>query len=282
MGTSHVTVTWSVWQSPCFNKSSAHIYWCCVHSCRGSNQSCDYQICLQVQQTQPARLFLVWICLQVQQTWPARLLKWEAAHGSSSLNCIQMQFCNSTVARTPNQTCGFWTWTKFLVQFGVWTGFAPVPNRTCITTKPVGTCRQVWVRVTPGSNYVDPCENPYPPSGYRFLAGMGMGTSESTQGLPMHFTVCSGCAATCLINPELSFEIISSVISWLISLQHRMCCILIILSESFTIATSGSWVICVANLQTQFASHFWQTLMSLSCDIGQSCPSPWPCRNSKI
>ena len=84
-------------------------------------QSCDYQICLQVQQTQPARLFLVWIylqvqqtwpatlflfqicsqvqqtrparlflvqiCLQVQQTWPARLLKCEAVHSSSSLNC---------------------------------------------------------------------------------------------------------------------------------------------------------------------------------------------------
>jgi len=41
-------------------------------------------------------------------------------------------------------------------------------NRTCITTKPMGTCRWVQVRVTPGSNYVDPCENPYPPSGYGY------------------------------------------------------------------------------------------------------------------
>ena len=156
-GTSHVTVTWSVWQSPCFNESSTHIYWCCVYSCGGSNQSCDSQICLQVQQTQPARLFLVRICLQVQQTWPAtlflfwicsqvqqtrpaRLLKREAVHGSSSLNCVQMQFCNSTVAQTANQTCSLvlwscWTWTELPVWFGVWTRFALVLNQTCILTQ---------------------------------------------------------------------------------------------------------------------------------------------------
>jgi len=57
-----------------------------------------------------------------------------------------------------------------------------------INTKPMGTRRWVWVRVTPGSDYVDPCKNPYPQSGYGFLAGTGTGTSESTQGLPMHFT----------------------------------------------------------------------------------------------
>jgi hypothetical protein len=55
-------------------------------------------------------------------------------------------------------------------------------------TKPMGTCLWVWVRVTPGSTHVDPCENPYPPSGRGFLAGTGPGTSKSTWGLPVHFT----------------------------------------------------------------------------------------------
>jgi len=57
-------------------------------------------------------------------------------------------------------------------------------------TKPAGTRLWVQVRVTPGSTHVDPCKNPYPPSGCGFLVGTGLGTSKSTWGLPMHFTNC--------------------------------------------------------------------------------------------
>jgi len=57
-----------------------------------------------------------------------------------------------------------------------------------MTAKPVGMHLQVRVRVDPGFTCVDPCENLYPLSGYGFLVGMGLGTSKSTRGLPMHFT----------------------------------------------------------------------------------------------
>jgi hypothetical protein len=59
-----------------------------------------------------------------------------------------------------------------------------------MTARPTGMHLQVRVRVDLGFTCVDPCENPYPPSGYRFLVGTGPGTSKSTQGLPVHFTIC--------------------------------------------------------------------------------------------
>ena len=145
---------------------------------RGSNQSCDSQICLEVQQTWPARLFLVQICLHVQQTWPATLFLFQIClqvQHTWPVRLFLVQICfrldlwgfwnekqrtvpvvwtafkcssamNSTVARTANQTCSSvpwscWTWTELLVQFGVWTRFALVPNQTCITTKPTGRYR---------------------------------------------------------------------------------------------------------------------------------------------
>jgi len=77
-----------------------------------------------------------------------------------------------------------------------------VTMQDSITTKITGTCLRVQVGVTPGSTYVDPCENPYPLSRYRFLVGTGPGTSKSTQGLPMHFTnwLCATGGVNCVIS----------------------------------------------------------------------------------
>jgi hypothetical protein len=70
--------------------------------------------------------------------------------------------------------------------------YSPVPTSphqdSTITKKTRGSCMRVRVWVYPGVQLHRPAKNPYPPSGYRFLAGPGPGTSKSTRGLPVQFT----------------------------------------------------------------------------------------------
>jgi len=149
--------TWNCWPSGFWpHESSTHIYWCCVHCCKVDCKGAAVNVNSCVDQIRAVTPRITcrsngldlrgFSCsgfarrsnrLNLQGFWNLNS-RHETAHGSSGLNRIQMWFCNSTVARTANQTCSSvpwscWTWTELLVRFGVWTGFAPVLNQTSAT-----------------------------------------------------------------------------------------------------------------------------------------------------
>ena len=64
-----------------------------------------------------------------------------------------------------------------------------IPPRGKRTRQEPVPLKWVRVQVNPQVQIPIPTKNPYPPSGYRFLAGMGLGTPKSTQGLPVQFTI---------------------------------------------------------------------------------------------
>ena len=148
--------TWNCWPSgfwPC--ESSTHIYWCCVDqiravtprfACRSNRLDLQGFSCSKFARRSNGLNLRSFSCsgfarrsnrLNLQGFWNP-ISRCETVCGSSGLNHVQTWFCNSTVARTANRTCGsvpwsYWTWTELLVQFGVWTGFALVLNRTSAT-----------------------------------------------------------------------------------------------------------------------------------------------------
>ena len=52
---------------------------------------------------------------------------------------------------------------------------------------------RVRVRVTPGSKWTDPLQNPYPRWRVRVFSGTGPGTPGNTRGLPVPCTSCCFC-----------------------------------------------------------------------------------------